>query len=56
MALTYDKFIAIVRDHKQFQKCLNNDLNHNGFQYNIGLNKDTITFNPIGSCNQLHKT
>ena len=31
-------------------KILNADWNHNEFQYKLGLNEDTVKFNPCGSC------
>ena len=49
MSLTYNRFIEIV-GNQQFQKCLNNELTHYTFQYKIGLNVDTIPFNPSGYC------
>jgi hypothetical protein len=49
MALTYNKFIEKV-GKCEFRKCLNNKLTHWNFQYKIGLNEDTIPFNPSGSC------
>ena len=33
-----------------FYKFLNKELNHYGFQYDMGLNVDTETFNPTGEC------
>lgn len=36
--------------NKKFYKFLNNDLQHNGFIYNVGLNVDTISFNPTSKC------
>ncbi len=33
-----------------FYKILNKSLKHNGFKYNLGLNIDTLPFNPSGSC------
>ena len=50
MSLTYDQFINIVGKTCEFRKCLNNELIHWNFQYKIGLNEDTILFNPSGSC------
>ena len=49
MSLTYNNFIKIV-GNQQFRKCLNNELTHYTFRYKIGLNEDTIPFNPSGSC------
>ena len=49
MSLTYTQFIEKV-GKQQFRKCLNNELKHFNFQYKIGLNEDTIPFNPFGSC------
>jgi hypothetical protein len=49
MSLTYTQFIEKV-GNQQFQKCLNNELKHYTFQYKIGLNEDTIPFNPFNSC------
>jgi hypothetical protein len=34
----------------KYVKVLNESLNHYGFQYKLGLNEDTIPFNPTGSC------
>ena len=50
MSLTYDQFINKV-GKTEFRKCLNNELTHHKFQYKTGLNEDTISFNPTGSCN-----
>ncbi len=36
--------------NQTFYKFLNEKLNHNGFQYKLGLNIDTVPFNPSGSC------
>ena len=33
-----------------FYKILRSDLTHNGFTYKVGLNVDTVPFNPSGSC------
>lgn len=33
-----------------FHKCLNDTMNHNHYVYNIGLNTDTVDFNPHGKC------
>lgn len=33
-----------------YYKVLNEELNHKGFQYRMGLNIDTEEFNPSGSC------
>ena len=49
MSLTYTQFIMKVGKN-EFRKCLNNELTHHKFRYKIGLNKDTIPFNPSGSC------
>jgi hypothetical protein len=35
---------------KTYYKCLRQDLTHHGFKYQVGLNVDTIAFNPTGSC------
>jgi hypothetical protein len=37
-------------DLNQKVKVLTYDLIHNGFQYQDGLNTDTVPFNPSGSC------
>lgn len=51
-ALTYTKFMEITKFNKstKFCKMLNNELCHFGFQYQIGLNIDTVEFNPSGIC------
>jgi hypothetical protein len=33
-----------------YYKLLRKDLCHHGFQYKLGLNVDTVPFNPSGSC------
>lgn len=33
-----------------FHKCLNETMNHNHFTYKIGINEDTTTFSPHGTC------
>lgn len=33
-----------------FLKLTNSIENHNGFQYQTGLNIDTVPFNPLGKC------
>jgi hypothetical protein len=43
------KFNWIYRD-KQFVKLTNKEENHNGFQFQTGLNVDTSPFNPKGEC------
>lgn len=35
---------------KTYYKLLRQDLTHHGFKYQVGLNIDTIPFNPKGSC------
>jgi hypothetical protein len=35
---------------KQLIKLTNIEENHNGFQFNTGLNIDTVPFNPSGDC------
>ena len=50
MALTYTQFIEKVGTDCKFQKCLNNELQHYGFSYKIGMNEDTKPFNASGSC------
>ncbi len=36
--------------NQTFYKILNKELNHHNFQYNLGLNIDTVPFDPSGSC------
>ena len=50
MALTYDQFLNKIRKKTTFYKFLNDRKLHSGFQYKLGLNVDTIKFNPSGSC------
>jgi hypothetical protein len=50
MSIKYSVFIKRFPENTIFVKLLNNELNHYGFQYNIGLNVDTIPFNPTGLC------
>lgn len=35
---------------KTYYKVLRQDLTHHGFKYQLGLNVDTVPFNPTGSC------
>jgi hypothetical protein len=34
----------------KFYKILREDLTHHGFKYQLGLNIDTVPFNPTGEC------
>ena len=34
----------------RFYKLTNETENHNGFQFNDGINIDTVSFNPTGKC------
>ncbi len=40
----------LVSKPVKYVKVLNESLNHNGFQYKLGLNEDTLPFNPAGEC------
>jgi hypothetical protein len=53
MAISYQQLLAnFPSDNKEqkYYKFINNDLLHNNFQYQKGLNIDTINFLPKGSC------
>lgn len=52
MSLTYDQFMKKMKFNENtiFCKMLNINLNHQYFQYNVGENIDTISFDPSGSC------
>lgn len=41
-----------INHNNIFIKITNNNQNHKGFQYKIGLNIDTLPFNPTGTCNK----
>lgn len=45
-----NKSAVVHCKYKTYYKVLNKDLNHNGFQYNTGLNVDRVPFNPTGTC------
>lgn len=47
--LTGSKFNEIYKGLK-FYKFLNDELNHRGFRYGLGLNVDSIPFNPTNQC------
>lgn len=47
---TGEEFKALFGKDKLFVKRMNVDMKHNGFQYQIGLNTDTVPFNPNGHC------
>ena len=49
MALNYSQFINEI-GNKKFMKCINNEFDHNGFKYKLGLNADTQKFHPYGLC------
>ena len=49
--LTGEEFNKIYNG-VEFYKFLNDDLIHYNFKYNIGLNVDTIPFNPRGKCSK----
>ena len=49
MSLNYSQFINEV-GNKKFMKCVNNNFDHHGFKYKLGLNVDTQKFYPYGSC------
>ena len=45
------EFNKIYKDTK-FYKFLNDNLTHYDFEYKLGLNVDTLPFNPIGYCSE----
>lgn len=47
--LTSFEFKEICYPVEKFYRFMNDDLIHNGFQYQLGLNKDTKKFNPNGN-------
>jgi hypothetical protein len=49
LAVSGEEFNRIYKG-KLFVKLTNSDENHNGFQFNTGLNVDTLPFNPKGEC------
>jgi hypothetical protein len=50
MSLKFSEFISKFPHNTKFVKLLNNEKKHYDFQYKIGLNEDTIQFNPKGTC------
>jgi hypothetical protein len=50
IALSYDDFISQFAPNTKFYKIINNDFKHYNFEYKLGLNVDTIPFNPKGTC------
>jgi len=46
------EFNKIYKDKTKFYKFLNDDLMHNSFKYELGLNVDVNPFTPNGSCSK----